>query len=102
MHYKKLDGLTQRQHDEIFEWVKELMWKDPAELLTKHRYLLEEYFEKLGEESAGVRQQWIAFMESALAAADYVRSGNIHGGSWYIIACEAYQVYYHYETALRG
>ena len=84
VYSNKLDGISQREHDEIFERVKELMLTDPAELLTKHRYLLKEDFEQLGEELNGVRQQWISSMESGGDAADYIRSGNKYWGTWYI------------------
>ena len=53
VHYKRLDGVTEKQHKEIFKRVKTLMWTDPGDLLAKHRYLLEEDFELLGEGSTG-------------------------------------------------
>ena len=56
------------------------MWTDPSDLLAKHQHLLEEDFVKLGKETAGTRQHWIASMESALAAADHVRSGKEYWG----------------------
>jgi len=76
VHYKKLDGLTLAQHDQIFKKVMKPMWTDPSDLLTKHRHLLEEDFEKLGDNTADARKIWIASMESALASADHVRSGK--------------------------
>ena len=75
VHYKKLEGLTTAQHEEILERVKTLMWTEPGDLLTKHRYLLEEDFELMGEGSTGTRLQWIASIESAKKAADRIRSG---------------------------
>ena len=51
------------------------MWTDPGELHMKHRYLLEEDFELMGEGSTGTRLQWIASIESAKKAADRVQSG---------------------------
>ena len=80
VHYKKLDGLTPAEHEKIFERVKDLMYTDPSELLAQHRYLLEEDFENLGEGSSGERQHWIASMESALKAANHVRSGKEYVG----------------------
>ena len=80
VHYKKLEGMTAAQHEEVFERVKELIWTDPAELLAKHRFLLEEDFRDLGEGSSGARLQWVASMESALKAADHVRSGKKYVG----------------------
>ena len=44
VHFKKLEGLTPAQHDEIFKRVQTLMWTDPADLLDRHKYLLEEDF----------------------------------------------------------
>ena len=57
------------------------MLTDPGDLLDKHCYLLEEDFEQLGEGASGVREQWIASMESALKAADHIRSGRRIEGS---------------------
>ena len=57
------------------------MWTDPGDLLAKHRYLLEEDFELLGEGSAGSRLLWIASMESARKAADHVRAGRHYAGN---------------------
>ena len=76
VHYKKLDGLTQTQHEEILARVDELMWTDPCELLDNHKYLLHADFHRLTEGKAGDRQNWIAAMESALSAATYVREGQ--------------------------
>lgn len=76
VHYAKLDGLTEKQHEAIFERCKELLMVDPADLLDRHRYLLEGDFTELGEGSAVDRQNWIASMESAMSAAEHVRSGR--------------------------
>ena len=40
VHYKKLDGLTTKEHEEIFSQVCELILIDPANLLPWHYYLL--------------------------------------------------------------
>lgn len=76
VHYTKLDGLTPKQHDDIFDRVRDLMYTDPTDLLDGHQYLLEEDFQQLGEGSSGARLQWIESMESALKAAAFVRSGR--------------------------
>ena len=77
VHFKKLDGLTVKQHEEIFRLVEQLLDIDPSDLLTRHRHLLEETdFEELGEGPAVHRQVWINSMESAIAAADHVRAGR--------------------------
>ena len=80
VHFKKLDGLTPAQHDEIFQRVQNLLWTDPAELLDRHKYLLEEDFHQLGAGSSGVRQNWIQSMESALKAAAIVKTGRQYRG----------------------
>jgi len=80
VNHKKLEGMTTAQHEQIFEKVKSMMWTDPADMLAKHRYLLEEDFQLLGEGTSGERQQWIDSMESALSAADHVRSGKKYWG----------------------
>ena len=76
VHYKKLDGLTAQQHENLFQRVKDLMLIDPADLLDKHRYLLEVDFGELGEGPTVNRQHWISSMESAITAAEYVRDGR--------------------------
>ena len=80
VNFKKLDGLTPAQHDEIFQRVQSLLWTDPAELLDRHKYLLEEDFHQLGAGSSGVRQNWIQSMESALKAAAIVKTGRQYRG----------------------
>ena len=80
VHYKKLDGLTMAQHEDILAKVDELMWTDPSELLDKHHYLLHADFHQLTEGNAGDRLNWIAAMDSALTAATYVRDGNEYTG----------------------
>ena len=57
------------------------MWTEERELLPVHRYLLHEDFAVLGEGSARIRQVWIRQMESALRAAERVRTGLIVPGS---------------------
>ena len=81
VHYKKLEGLTPQEHEEIFSKVRELMWTDPADLLARHQHLLEGDFRQLGEGSSGVRQQWIESMESALKAAALVKTGRQFRGN---------------------
>ena len=36
VHYKKMDGLTETQHEAIFKEVQELIVVDPGSLLSKH------------------------------------------------------------------
>jgi len=77
VHYKKLEGLTNEQHMEIFSQVESLMLIDPADLLEKHQHLLlEEDFTKLGEGPTLQRKVWVASMETALSAAKHVKSGK--------------------------
>ena len=56
VHYKKMNGLTETQHETIFKEVRELMMVDPVSLLSKYQYLLEWDFGALREGSAGGRQ----------------------------------------------
>ena len=74
VHHTKLDGLTSSQHEAIFHQVQELMLIDPGDLLPKHRYLLTEDFDALGSGSTYGRQCWVASMESAISAAEHVRT----------------------------
>ena len=52
------------------------MWIDPAELLKKHRYLLEDDFAQLGEKSAPDKEYWMSSVESAVPAAKDGRRRN--------------------------
>ena len=76
VHYKKLDGLTEKQHEEIFDKVKDFMFTDLAELLPKHQHLLELDFAKLGNGSTTEHQYWTESMESALIATDHIIEGG--------------------------
>ena len=74
---QKVGGpITTAQHENILQRVKDLTLIDPSDLLAKHRYLLQADFVELGEASSGMRLNWIASVESATAAAEYVRSGR--------------------------
>ena len=57
VHYKKLEGMTAKRHEEIIAQMQDLMWTDPSELLDRHRNLLEEDFEALGDGTSGERLQ---------------------------------------------
>ena len=81
VHFRKLGGLTTKQHEDIFDGVINLMGRDPEELLPKHRYLLQEDFHQLGKGSSGTRQVWIQSMESALKTAALVHSGGQYRGN---------------------
>ena len=68
------------QHEEILTKVDEPMLTNPSELLDKHNYLLHTDFHQLTEGNAGDLLNWIAAMESALTAAEYVRDGKEYTG----------------------
>ena len=74
--HKKFQGCTQMQHNVIMDRMRSLMRIHPDFLLEKHRYLLQEDFARLGEGALEERKQRIVAMESAVSAADFVRSGN--------------------------
>ena len=76
VYYKKLEGMTEQQHLAIFKRVEELMWEDPMSLLPKHRHLLEEDIDILGECSSAARKYWILEVESAQVTAARVMAGN--------------------------
>ena len=73
------------QHNVIMDKMRSLMRIHPDSLLGKHRYLLQEDFERLGEGAPEERKQWIVAMESAVSAADFVRSGNQCKGNPYSV-----------------
>ena len=77
VHFQKLEGLTALQHEEIYKLVDELMETDPEELLDRHRYLLEVDFEELGGAPTSHRQTWVNSMQSAMAAANHVRTRGV-------------------------
>ena len=76
IHYKKLEGLSRAQHEEIFVKVQNMMHTDPDELLPKHQLLLEVDFSQLGKGTTADRMYWVSSMESALTAADYIKDGG--------------------------
>ena len=76
-HFRRLDGLTEAEHEEIFRKLERYSWWDPGDLLPKHRHLLEVDFEALAEGTAVERQFWIVSMESAVKAATRARVGLI-------------------------
>ena len=67
-----MEGLTEEQHKEIFDKVKDLMFIDPAELLPKHQHLTEIDFSQLDDGSMADRQYWIESMESDLDATNHI------------------------------
>ena len=73
------------QHKTIMDKMRLLMRTHPHSLLEKHRYLLQEDFEKLGEGVPEERKQWIVAMESAVLAAEFVRSGDQCKGNPYSV-----------------
>ena len=75
------------QHNVIMDKMRSLMRIHPHSLLEKHRYLLPEDFEKLREGVPEERKQWIVAMESAVLAAEFVRSGNQCKGNPYSVRC---------------
>ena len=76
VHYKKLEGMTEAQHMDIFRRVEELMWTDPMELLPAHRHLLEEDLQGLGECSSATRLYWVLSVEAAQKTAEHVLAGK--------------------------
>ena len=55
VHYRKLDGLAEEQHKEVFKKVEQLMKNDSADLLQQNTHLLEVNFEALGDATARTR-----------------------------------------------
>jgi len=76
VHYKKLEGMTEAQHMDIFRRVEELMWDDPMDLLPAHRHLLEEDLQGLGECSSATRLYWVLSVEAAQKTAEHVLAGK--------------------------
>ena len=72
-----VEGLTEVGHELLFAKVREMMETDPADLLPRHRHLLNVNFAELGEGRAVDRQNWSAAMDSALKAAQQVEAGKV-------------------------
>jgi hypothetical protein len=68
IYLRKLDGMTNDEHLEVIDLVKDMMLVDPADLLPCHRSLLRIDFEQLGEGSSIDRKLWLTKMHSAIAA----------------------------------
>ena len=76
VHIRKVDGMTEAEHEELFDQVRDQMLIGPSELLERHQSLLEGDFTELGKGSSSVRKQWVCSMEAAVATAEYVNSGR--------------------------
>eukprot|EP00956_Cyclotella_meneghiniana_P023589 scaffold46165_cov127-Cyclotella_meneghiniana.AAC.2 len=70
IHLLKAEGLTSSEHEDIFNLVKDIMLVDPADLLPRHRHLLEQDYKQLGEGSTMARKLWLQKMRSAVSAED--------------------------------
>ena len=73
-HIRLMDGMTEAEHLEVYDRVEELIHLDPADLLPKHQYLLDDDFSKMGESSSIARKVWVLNVESA--AANSVKGGT--------------------------
>ena len=71
VHFKRSDGRTISQHEQIMEKIKELLWTDPEELLDDDKALLDEDFEQLGLATTTNRELLVASMEAATSAAEH-------------------------------
>ena len=66
LHFRRPDGRTQLQHNEIVAKISKLIWTDPDELLDADRKLLGLDFRKLGRARAVTQECWIAELETAI------------------------------------
>ncbi len=69
VHFKRSDGHTIAQHQDIIDHIKQLLWDYPDHLLHKDKHLLNEDSNVLCYSGANYQDYWIASMESALTAA---------------------------------
>ena len=76
VYFRREDGMTQVEVDEIFDEMEDLMYTKPDELLPKYWHLLQDDFEALTEGLAQDRQYWIVSMESAIKAYEAVQEGR--------------------------
>ena len=77
IHLRKAEGLTNSEHEDIFELVKDMMLVDPSDLLPRHRQLLEQDYKQLGSGSTVARKLWLQQMRSAVSAADVTAQERI-------------------------
>jgi hypothetical protein len=56
--------MTKDEHMTIIDLVKDMMLVDPADLLPRHRSLLQVDFQRLGEGSGIDRKLWLTKMHS--------------------------------------
>ena len=73
VHFKRSDGRTIAQHEQILSRVRDLLCTDPLDLEEEDRYLLDEDFEALGSSLDDCKETWIANMEAALSYAAHRR-----------------------------
>ena len=73
VHFKRSDGMTIPQHEQIMEKIEDLLWEDPDNLLADDRALLEEDFEKPGLLTVTNGDFWVASMEAAISADKHKR-----------------------------
>jgi hypothetical protein len=79
VHLKKVEGRTEKEHEQIMQEVRQMMLVDPSELLPEHRALLRTDFLRLGSGTTAGRIQWIEQVEGAIRAKRAVLSGNSKG-----------------------
>ena len=73
--------MTVQEHEELLDRVKRMMLIDPNDLLDRHKYLLQVDFQDLGEGSSATRKNWANSVDSAVKAAQLVRSGRKYYGN---------------------
>ena len=73
--------MTNSEHADIFELVKDMMLVDPSAFLPRHRHLLERDYKELGGGATIARKLWLQQMKSAVSATEVVRheDGGRHG-----------------------
>jgi hypothetical protein len=77
IHFRKIDGMTKDEHMTIIDLVKDMMLVDPANLLPRHRSLLQVDFQRLSEGNGIDRKLWLTKMHSAIAASNAQPHGVI-------------------------
>jgi hypothetical protein len=77
IHFKGKEGWPIPQIHDVFDQIMEYSLINPADLLPRHRHLLEIDFELIGRGSSAHCLIWISDMESALSVSRLYRSGSL-------------------------
>ncbi len=77
LHYRRKDGSTIPEHQDIMNQVKSHSLTDPDSLLPRHHSLMDADFGVLGSGPTYDRLTWLADMNSVIAALNLSQAGTL-------------------------